>query len=182
MGTAKVDYFGQTLIDLTNDTITPETLLKGITAHDANGDPIVGTLIGGGSDEWLYEAGVFFPNGGTHTVNHNLGKKPDIFYIKINLAFEKPTGPTNILVCMFGMSDNLLKNIENVGTGSLMKVVLFGYQTTSGSVYTSTYREGFDTFTSNYPVYVTDETISFGSGVAELTQSLTYSWGVFAKK
>lgn len=182
MGVGKVDYFGQTLIDLTNDTITPETLLNGITAHDANGDAIVGTFIGGGSDEWLYETGVFFPNGETHTVNHNLGKKPDIFYIKMNISFDKPTGPTNTLVCMFGMSDNLLNNIENVGTRDLMKVVLFGYQTGTGYFYTSEYREGFDKFTSNYPVYATDETISFGSGVASLTQSLTYSWGVFAKK
>lgn len=39
----KVEYFGQTLIDLTEDTVTPETLRSGVTAHDASGAPIVGT-------------------------------------------------------------------------------------------------------------------------------------------
>ena len=44
MANCKVTYYGQTLIDLTGDTVKPETLLKGTTAHNANGDPIVGTL------------------------------------------------------------------------------------------------------------------------------------------
>lgn len=44
MANSKVTYYGQTLIDLTGDTVKPETLLKGTTAHNANGDPIVGTL------------------------------------------------------------------------------------------------------------------------------------------
>ena len=38
---------GTVLLDLTGDTVTPETLLSGVTAHDAAGNPIVGT--GGGS-------------------------------------------------------------------------------------------------------------------------------------
>lgn len=39
---------GTTLIDLTQDTVTPQTLLSGATAHDAAGNPIVGTGDGGG--------------------------------------------------------------------------------------------------------------------------------------
>lgn len=38
---------GTVLLDLTGDTVTPETLAAGITAHNAAGNPIVGT--GGGS-------------------------------------------------------------------------------------------------------------------------------------
>lgn len=34
----------ETLIDLTNDTIAPETMAEGTTAHDARGEPIVGTM------------------------------------------------------------------------------------------------------------------------------------------
>ena len=34
----------QTLIDLTSDTVTPETLAEGATAHDASGKVIVGTM------------------------------------------------------------------------------------------------------------------------------------------
>lgn len=39
----KVVYGGQTLIDLTTDTITPDKLLTGYTAHDKSGDSITGT-------------------------------------------------------------------------------------------------------------------------------------------
>lgn len=41
-------YNGQTLVDLTEDTVAPETLLKGVTAHDKSGAQIVGTYEGGG--------------------------------------------------------------------------------------------------------------------------------------
>ena len=48
MGVNKVDLAnGETLIDLQNDTVTPETLEKGVTAHDARGEPIVGTMVAG---------------------------------------------------------------------------------------------------------------------------------------
>ena len=43
MATNKVVYSGRTLIDLTGDTVTEETLLRGYTAHRADGTQIVGT-------------------------------------------------------------------------------------------------------------------------------------------
>lgn len=39
----KVIYGGEVLIDLTGDTVTPEKLLSGITAHDKSGAKITGT-------------------------------------------------------------------------------------------------------------------------------------------
>ena len=43
MGISKVIYGGQTLIDLTSDTIQADKLLKGFTAHSADGEEITGT-------------------------------------------------------------------------------------------------------------------------------------------
>lgn len=43
----KVVFNGQTLIDLTADTVTPSTLMQGYTAHDRSGATIVGTATGG---------------------------------------------------------------------------------------------------------------------------------------
>lgn len=40
---SKVEYAGETLIDLTADTVTPEVLKSGYTAHTASGEQIVGT-------------------------------------------------------------------------------------------------------------------------------------------
>ena len=42
--TNKVEYFGKVLIDLTEDSITPNKLLLGETAHDKTGSEIVGTI------------------------------------------------------------------------------------------------------------------------------------------
>ncbi len=39
---------GTVLLDLTGDTVTPETLLSGVTAHNAAGEPIVGAATAGG--------------------------------------------------------------------------------------------------------------------------------------
>lgn len=40
----KIIYFGEILLDLTEDTVTPETLSKGIIAHDKSGNKITGNL------------------------------------------------------------------------------------------------------------------------------------------
>lgn len=43
MGNSKVIFGNETLIDLTGDTVTPDTLLAGTTAHNRSGEQIVGT-------------------------------------------------------------------------------------------------------------------------------------------
>lgn len=43
MAISKVVYGGKTLIDLTPDTVTEDKLLKGVTAHGADGEVITGT-------------------------------------------------------------------------------------------------------------------------------------------
>ena len=48
MAVNKVDINGTTVIDLTDDSVTPETLKKGETAHNAAGEQIVGTMEAGG--------------------------------------------------------------------------------------------------------------------------------------
>lgn len=43
MGVSKVVYGSQTIIDLTTDSVTEDKLLKGYTAHGADGEKITGT-------------------------------------------------------------------------------------------------------------------------------------------
>lgn len=40
----KVEINGNTVVDLTEDTVTSESLAEGVTAHDASGAPIVGNM------------------------------------------------------------------------------------------------------------------------------------------
>lgn len=44
MAISKIVFFGQVLIDLTDSTVTPETLPKGVVAYTAVGERIVGTM------------------------------------------------------------------------------------------------------------------------------------------
>lgn len=46
MAVSSVIFNGSTLIDLTNDTVTPETVLKGTTFHASNGNQLIGTYEG----------------------------------------------------------------------------------------------------------------------------------------
>ena len=48
MAVNKVEINGKTIIDLTKDTVSPQTLLSGVTAHNAAGEPIVGAATAGG--------------------------------------------------------------------------------------------------------------------------------------
>lgn len=45
---AKITLGGETIIDLTGDTVSPETLAEGATAHNSRGELIVGTMKAGG--------------------------------------------------------------------------------------------------------------------------------------
>ena len=44
MAINKVIYDGRVLIDLTDSTVTPETLAEGVVAYNAKGERIVGTM------------------------------------------------------------------------------------------------------------------------------------------
>lgn len=45
MAVNKVVYNNETLIDLTNDTVTTNDLIEGVVAHDKSGTRINGTLV-----------------------------------------------------------------------------------------------------------------------------------------
>lgn len=76
---------GTVLLDLTGDTVTPETLMAGVTAHDAAGNPIVGTVVGikltgiaitTPPTKTAYKAGeVFDPAGMVVTATYSNGAK-----------------------------------------------------------------------------------------------------------
>lgn len=68
----KVDYNNETLIDLTNDTVTEDTLPLGVTAHDATGRPITGRGVNADTiDGWHFavrDDGTLPPSGVTNTM------------------------------------------------------------------------------------------------------------------
>lgn len=64
MGNSKIVYYGETLIDLTGDTVEAAKLLKGITAHDKKGETITGTFEA--ADPYA-AIGVTYPSGSVCT-------------------------------------------------------------------------------------------------------------------
>lgn len=64
MAVNRVDYAGQTLIDLSNDTVAPAGLLNGITAHDRTGNVITGTLVAGPANMYFSTVGLTTDLGG----------------------------------------------------------------------------------------------------------------------
>lgn len=78
---------GMTLVDITKDTVTAQTLYKGVTAHDANGKLLVGIMDGTISSENL-DAEL--------TEQDNLISEQDSLIAQIRAALElKMTGGAN---------------------------------------------------------------------------------------
>ena len=64
MAVNKVVYGSTTLVDLTADTVTPDKLAKGATAHDKTGATITGTYV---APTPTYETWVFTMSDGSTT-------------------------------------------------------------------------------------------------------------------
>lgn len=54
MAVNKVVFGNKVLIDLTGDTVTEEALLRGYTAHTADGSIVTGTAFAGYPDEYIF--------------------------------------------------------------------------------------------------------------------------------
>lgn len=68
MAISKVIYGSQTLVDLTADTVTAETLTQGFTAHAADGTQVTGTL----------ETVTYYQ--GTSDPSSSLGSDGDVYF------------------------------------------------------------------------------------------------------
>ena len=71
MAVNKVDVNGVTVLDLTQDSVTPATLKKGETAHDASGTAIVGEMES--SAPSLQSKSVTYTANGTATITPDEG-------------------------------------------------------------------------------------------------------------
>lgn len=83
MAISKVVYNGRTLIDLTGDTITEETLLKGYTAHKADGTQVVGTVFADYPDQYSFLDFLQDSNGDNILDNSNNVLQGETVYKKV---------------------------------------------------------------------------------------------------
>lgn len=83
MATNKVVYSGRTLIDLTGDTVTEETLLRGYTAHKADGTQVVGTAFANYPDRYSFLDSLQDSNGENILDNSNNVLRGETMYKKV---------------------------------------------------------------------------------------------------
>lgn len=57
MAVNKVDYFGNTLIDISDSTVSPSNLLDGTVAYNAAGEKIIGAVVTAPIDSTLTISG-----------------------------------------------------------------------------------------------------------------------------
>lgn len=100
---------GETILDLRSDTVTPETLQKGYTAHDKSGTKITGTLeassSGGAKETWV--------------LNEKLGSKNATYTIDFT---SNGTKYSKIVISIFAKSrlkygDTLVNGSEGGAAG-----------------------------------------------------------------
>ena len=71
---------GTVLLDLTGDTVTPETLLSGVTAHNAAGDRIVGAVA-----PVRYDVAQDLTSGQKKQARDNIGASATVTMCKVTL-------------------------------------------------------------------------------------------------
>lgn len=123
MGVNKVIYDGLTLIDLTEDTVSSDTLLSGFTAHDKAGNRIVGTMSAGVElnlaetfDKFQPTSTVFSGN----TVTSTDGQGNSMVYNGTNEVYTSSEGVTITRTFTFN-SDGSITDIFASSDGTTMR-------------------------------------------------------------
>lgn len=156
MAVNKVVFGGETLMDLTSDTVSAESLAEGETAHAANGEPITGTLtaVQYGKAQSLSEAqkaqarqniGSVSTDEVGSTVENALseakesgefdGPKGDPGSSGVYLGTEEPTDPTvNVWIDPEGMPSRLLPLFSDEDISELVSAVVAALPVYAGEV------------------------------------------------
>lgn len=99
MAISKVTYAGNTLIDLTGDTVTPENLLSGATAHAANGEEITGIVE---DKKGELEAQIADLRSQIGSLNANLAESFEPSYTEITTGFTSPVVSGKVGIIKWG--------------------------------------------------------------------------------
>lgn len=148
----KVEYAGKVLLDLTEDTVSPDKLISGATAHDKTGAEIVGTLEDVGSGKYIWKK--------------HLGKVWDI--TRTHLGTTAPSDYSGFIYGYYIATDDgyfLLKGNDAALGDGLSYIKGKGAETHPKSVYQLTNAYSYPSgFTKNYFRLDIGDTYTEGKG------------------
>lgn len=148
MAINKVIYKGNTLIDLTSDTVTSENLASGITAHAKNGEVITGTMVPGSGEggidtsdatataDEIFKDETAYVNGekitGNFTIDNELSSQDDLIS-QIEIALRNKAVGSEPVLQEKTVSPTTSAQIITPDTGydGLSKVNINGISTTT---------------------------------------------------
>ena len=90
----KVIFAGTVLIDLTADTVTPEKLLLGETAHDASGAVITGTMRNRLITPIAFDYMMGYNDNGTWKYQDSVNNHSDVYEVEEGRRYILSLGPT----------------------------------------------------------------------------------------
>lgn len=112
MAVNKVEINGEVKLDLTGDTVTPDTLLKDATAHNAAGEQIVGTMEIGDSADSIIDRSVTSITSNAAAVGQNVFSSCAAlttvnFPVAINIGSNAFTGCTSLKTVNIPVATNI---------------------------------------------------------------------------
>lgn len=191
MGVNRVDFGGNTLIDLTGDTLeSAEQLLKGIIAHAKDGSVITGQMEAGGG------GGIEFPDRtamvyGTYTPATE--NATDKIYFD-NVFYNEGTDRPNYNDCFFiflPLIDSFLSVASVSGATLMAEIVKYsgshlgnGLNASSFSEYSITVANRYYNILQGSDIYSKPQGyIKFGtSSYKKFVVGCTYFWAIFARR
>ena len=134
MAINKVIYGGETLMDITDSTVTPETLAEGVSSYNAAGERIIGTMTGGASSwddltdrpfgEYTAYGDTLTWDGNTEGLYNVLGMFYKVSDAIPTLADLQNGGAFTIYGADVLFSSDNIMNVEDLGAGNDCVVIL----------------------------------------------------------
>ena len=118
---------GETIIDISDSTVTPETLAEGVTAHDASGRKITGKMIPGGGSSVQSDWNQYDETAADFIKNKPFGDVPTVLYDGTDIAPAEQEGSYILELPLFEVVEGQPYSVVIDGTKyECVAVSLFG--------------------------------------------------------
>lgn len=183
MAVNKVEINGEVKLDLTKDTVTPDTLLKGVTAHNAAGSEIQGKVVITPVPE-SQEKTLDITANGTYTAEPDNGKMLTKVTANVNVP-SKPEQTKSVTITSNGTTTvtpddgKTLSSVSvttNISTSGILGRKIGTYTVTDGILNFQIKQEDYEADNRYMNLYVKSSSVSYGMFAVSPSRYVTTSW------